>query len=538
VPHAPFLVVAVGAAVLLFHGLGDRYLWQDEAFTGVLGERLLKDGRPLVYDGRNILTMDSFADEDARTIDGRTGSADAAIRYLVARGDFRSDLVWTAQPWGQFLVAGLSLAALGHGTWAARAPFALAGLLTIVLLYALAWRVFRDRGLALLAAGILAANGFFILHARQCRYYALSSLALTASVAAFARWRAGRRFGAPLFVVVGWCYFQCDFGSFIPAMTVLFAVALLEDWPRVGRPLAVFGVLGAAVAPFAAYYGILGRVRATGLPFGEKLARNAAHVNEYLAAFALLAAAVILLWRRRRELERVQRELLTAAIAIVVALLAWVPAVAPFPFHRYVVEATPLAVLVAAWVARSLAASLARRWPAPWVGALATAALAIALGGTRLAPAAFAWALPARADREGALLRPELPLAWSEIFSPGPDPNRLVIEAVAARLRPGDEVLVNYEDVPFMFYTDARVRGGVAAFRVEDRSAPPPRFLVLRRSVGFVHWPVFEREARRWGWRPFSTGAPDVPFGNCPDPELLPAPPAADEVLVAERAER
>jgi len=103
------------------------------------------------------------------------------------------------------------------------------------------------------------------------------------------------------------------------------------------------------------------------------------------------------------------------------------------------------------------------------------------------------------------------------------------------RLQPGDEVLVNYEDLPFVFYTDARVRGGIAAFRAEDRSGPP-RFLVLRRSVDFVHWPVFLRQFRRHPWRLVATGAPDVPFGNNPDPAFAQAPARNREIVVAELA--
>jgi hypothetical protein len=87
-----------------------------------------------------------------------------------------------------------------------------------------------------------------------------------------------------------------------------------------------------------------------------------------------------------------------------------------------------------------------------------------------------------------------------------------------------------------MFYTDAAVRGGIAAFRVEDRTRPPPRFVVLRQSVGWVHWPVFQREVRRYAWSFVSTGAPDIPWGNNPDPIALVYQPER-EVFVAERVE-
>jgi len=44
----------------------------------------------------------------------------------------------------------------------------------------------------------------------------------------------------------------------------------------------------------------------------------------------------------------------------------------------------------------------------------------------------------------------------------------------ASLLRPGDEILVNYEDCPLMFYTDQPIRGGIPAFRAPRASRPAP----------------------------------------------------------------
>jgi hypothetical protein len=98
-------------------------------------------------------------------------------------------------------------------------------------------------------------------------------------------------------------------------------------------------------------------------------------------------------------------------------------------------------------------------------------------------------------------------------------------------------VLVTYEDTPFMFYTDARIRGGIPSFRVEDRSAPPPRFAVVRRSALFLPWKIYRRELDRWRWSELPSGVPDVPFGNSPDPDhrFYPLPPGHPDVLVLER---
>jgi hypothetical protein len=100
------------------------------------------------------------------------------------------------------------------------------------------------------------------------------------------------------------------------------------------------------------------------------------------------------------------------------------------------------------------------------------------------------------------------------------DPGGAVIRAVADRLEEGDEILVNYEDRPFMFYTKARVRGGIGAFRVGDPAPPPPRFFVFRRSASFTGGELFFSEVRKHHWVPVPVRAADVPWSNIPDPRL------------------
>jgi len=105
------------------------------------------------------------------------------------------------------------------------------------------------------------------------------------------------------------------------------------------------------------------------------------------------------------------------------------------------------------------------------------------------------------------------------LFGHRADPNRLVIDWFKKNAAPDDEILINYEDIPLMFYLPNPIRGGIAAFPVEDNAKRPPDFVVLRRSVEFVHWPVYLREVQRYDWDPVPLEAPDVPCGNCPDPD-------------------
>jgi hypothetical protein len=137
----------------------------------------------------------------------------------------------------------------------------------------------------------------------------------------------------------------------------------------------------------------------------------------------------------------------------------------------------------------------------------------------------------------GAFLRPELSRLRTEVFGHPPDPNRVVIEWLKRNAAPTDEILVNYEDFPLMFYLPNPIRGGIAAFRAEDDSKTPPSFLIIRQIVPFVHWPIFEREAVRHQWTQVPLRVPDIIWGNNPDPSAQPANAHFQPMIIARRVQ-
>src|SRR5437762_3634580 len=255
-----WLVLMCSAGVFLFWHLGTSYLWQDEAATAVLAGRMLRFGRPLAYDGVNLITIDHSAGEDAKNIDRRTHDPRAAIDFYVQRGDLKKDTAWKWQPWGQFVVAASSLKLLGATTFAARLPFAIAGIITVLLLYQFGLKYFGSPQIAILACILLIFNSYWILHSRQSRYYALSSLFLIFTFATYARWQRGGSARAALFVVAASRWFQVDYGTVWPALGVLLVDAFVADRRRLWRPLLVAAALATAIAPFACYYELWGRL--------------------------------------------------------------------------------------------------------------------------------------------------------------------------------------------------------------------------------------------------------------------------------------
>lgn len=500
----PALLAGMSALLLLW-GFSDKYLWQDEAQTAVLAERLLRFGRPLAYDGVNLITIDQIVMEDAATVDQRTADPKAAIQYYIRRGDLKPDTTWRWQPWGQFIVEAASLKALGRTTFAARLPFALAGILTVVLLYWFVLNNFSSTLMAFLAALFLCFNSYWILHSRQARYYSLSSLLLVLTLMAYARWQRGGSWGAAAFVAAAWCWFQVDYGTLWPVLLVLFCDAFWAQRRNLWRPALVGSALAAAFLPWIYYFELWHRVSKPARSWGARFVLNLVNLNEYVVPVLILVAAFVILRVRRPALATAELRLVLIACATVAAFALWIPFATPAPYLRYLIIVAPVGCFLSAWV---LVRACGSRSGLAWLGA---AIIIITPWST--------WLLPApRWYKSGTVLRPELAIVLREVFGHRPDPNRLVIEWLKQNAAPTDEILVNYEDVPLMFYLPNPIRGGVAGFRVEDDAQGPPDFVVLRRSVKHVPWQVYNREIARYQWSEVPLQAPDVPYGNNPDP--------------------
>ena len=527
--HGQWIVLAailVAAGTLLFWRLGAIYLWQDEANTAVLAERFLKHGKPLGYDGVNLLTNDNAAAEDARTIYARTTSASAGVEYIVKRGDLRADTSWIYHPWGQFVVAAASIGILGKTTVAARLPFALAAFATVPLLYWLTRRATGSVVTAAAACALLLVNGSWILHGRQARYYALSSLLLVAVMAAFDRWQRGARLGAPAFVVIAWLFFQVDYGTFWPVAGVLAIAALINQRREILKPLLVLGALSVSIVPFVFFYKLANRRSVQVEDWPHRFNGVVFNTNEAVAPVVVLVTAAITFAFVQRRLAESERRLVGVSLAIIATMILWVPTVAPASFVRYVIMTAPLGAFLTAWTLSRIGQST-----------IVTCAAAAIVGVTAWVTLPFdSWASMDPLRSNGALVRPMLRSMVDDVFVPHKDPNRIVIDYLRAHAKPTDEILINYEDIPLMYYLSNPIRGGVAAFRVEDDSKGPPEFIVLRRSVPYVHMPVFTREMNRYTWDPITLGAPDVVWGNNPDPlGQIQNPDTARDLYIARR---
>ena len=177
-----------------------------------------------------------------------------------------------------------------------------------------------------------------------------------------------------------------------------------------------------------------------------------------------MLAAVLLLARRWKKLPEAERRLVAVACGALAALTLWIPTTAPDVFLRYAIIAAPAGALVAAWLV------VRATGKATWLAAVGAAALA-------LTP----WAsLPLHAAVQPPVwypnsqsLRGELPLLCNEVFGHRADPNRLVVEWLKQNAAASDEILINYEDVPLMYYCQTRSAGALRPFAW--KTTPEPR---------------------------------------------------------------
>ena len=154
-PSYPILVaiiIVITGAILIFSNLSNRYLWEDEAETALLARNILTYGIPKAFDGKNLISQEL----------GR---------------DYDKNYIWRWTPWLDKYITAASFKVFGEGTLSARAPFALFGVLSLISIYFVSKRIFKDPWLGVLSMTFLAFSIPFLLYVRQCRYYSIGFFA-------------------------------------------------------------------------------------------------------------------------------------------------------------------------------------------------------------------------------------------------------------------------------------------------------------------------------------------------------------------------
>ncbi len=442
------LLIYLITAPLFFMGLGDTYLWNDEAQTARLGASVLTHGVPLTGTGPDCVSADC--------------SRDAGWRGLHLQ-----------IPFLQSYVAAASIGVFGPSSIAARLPFALAGWACVGLAMWLAGLVGAASKDRLLAGALVGTSVYFLLHARQARYYAIAAMFVLLIAAGY--WLFLQKRGRGTLLTAGLVGLVLTFD--VAAVGILLGLGLhaVTEWVR-GR-LTVPGLkhLALALAPPVAVLAMWLALTSSAPTRGDStlsgLALRAIYYpvqfNAHVLPLLVLLPALIVAGRRLLSEQRGQFVALTGFLLAGGVAGAVLP---PLYYPRYLIAFVPL-TLVGLSVLVGMAAERSRspRLAVALVGALLIAGVPHKLSHDIVLAVAEVVGV-----RAGTRLHP--PEAWrpvlidflGELRDPPRGPVAEVVEHLRAYADVGDAVVALYGVPTLRFHTHVLPYGGLACTTPTD----------------------------------------------------------------------
>jgi 4-amino-4-deoxy-L-arabinose transferase-like glycosyltransferase len=483
------------AAALLLPNLGSVYLWQDEAQTATISKTILEGGIPRGTDGKNF-----FSQEIGK--------------------EYGPDHVWKWHTWLSFYITAGSFAVLGETTTAARLPFALLGIATVVLAYFMGWALWRDRHLAIIGAGLLATSVPFLIFSRQCRYYAAVSFLSMLGIYAYTRLKSGQPAAAWWMFAAATLVFHTHFIYCGTLLVTLALHAMLFDRSKLRTVAAVICGTIVVNAPWIFWFSDIRPGGDSYLSTVFDLAKLSRYSLGYFDLILqwlfrpwwLIIPGLLVAWRWRRgeALWVVSRETSNGvALMIIYAVVSvvMISALSPLVFYRYLAPLCVPAMLIAGL----LLGNLAKR------SILLSAVIGVV------------W-LYTGTVRDHVF---ELTHAFE-------GPIGGIVRFLDENAKPDDVVAISYGDLPLKFYTDLRIIGGLTG---EDlRPAETADWVIIRRHTNTDEDRRVKQELRRIvtsaDYRMHRIAAPDTQYENRETPRLhrfRTAPRESPRVVIFER---
>ncbi|MBU1006786.1 MAG: glycosyltransferase family 39 protein [Candidatus Omnitrophica bacterium] len=198
------VILILISVALLFADLSDNFLCNDEAFTAAVGRNVLQFGYPRAFDGTNLVYP--------------------YYPKLILEKSF----LWISDTWTQFYLVALSFVIFGVSDWAARFPFVLSGVLTLILSYLFCRHYLRSKIAGIFSLLLLGTSVPFLLHSRQARYYGLVIALCFAIFYCYHRViekKKGYICLTALFVALSWT----NHAAFVPMFACTWLMALFMD---------------------------------------------------------------------------------------------------------------------------------------------------------------------------------------------------------------------------------------------------------------------------------------------------------------------
>ena len=328
-----YVAIVLLAAFALFYNIDDRLLWGDEAETALLAVNINKYKLPTVTDGKNFITL------------------------LGLGHDSNKDNIWVWSPWLDEYIAAASFFLFGKNSFTARLPFVLIAFLSVLFFMWMAYEIFNNHEITIFATLLYVTNVPFLLHARQCRYYALIIFAQIWMIYGYQQLTKEKSRKSVIHLTLALTVqFYCNY-IVVPGNILSLYLAALFIFRRrrhllweLSTCLIIFAIF---ITPWLVYAQPWHQTRRIGLQnFGDNFIYYLSSINFYIVPLALFIIPLIVycgnrsgLYVSNAHLSSVEDTefLLLALIPIHILLLC----VTPGSYFRYITPLIPVLILLA-----------------------------------------------------------------------------------------------------------------------------------------------------------------------------------------------
>ena len=526
--HPALLFLIPYSALLIFLGLEDGVLQVDEGGDTFVATTILKYGFPMHSDGINA-TM-PFAD--------------------IYEGLF------IYRTWLPYYLQALSIAVLGHTTFAARFPFALIGLASIIALYFLTLRLIEKKSAAFLSSLFLASSVPALLYFRTARYVGLPVLLTILLLFFYIRIFADRQWKPAPFIITAILYFHSMYVAFaglILGILIHFLIHRKRIRPENARQVMTCVVwIGCFTLPwlmaiFPVFANITGfyadvsdLVDNSVWGYFKHLAGYLFQINNYIFPFIPLP----LIFSEKLNPFKPQIQLLL--ICTLTVLLA--ASSLSIPLQQYIAAALPLLYILLAMI-------VTERLPGKVALQSIAAALLIVTNLIHVGPLlpfknliqekkgwfrhSLYWQYAARTFTREIQLSSVLSRHIYQISHPYKGPLDAVVEFFKTHGKPGQSCYIDNESESLVYYTGLKL---IAKEQLHPGN--PPDWIVLRGDQRFLYKPdklsrTLQTLIQPSRYREIVLNAPAWRINNSYDIQLhrFRSPDFPDRVLIYQRLE-
>ena len=332
--HFPLFFLVVYSIPMIFLGLSDSVLQVDEGADTFITTTILKFGFPMHSDGINSSML--FAD----IYDG----------------------LFVYRPWIPYYTQALSLSFLGQTTFAARLPFALIGILSIIFFYQFSLKFTGRQYIAFLAAFLLASSIPTLIYFRTARYVGMPILLTVLLLNFYIDIYKDKKWSPFPITIVSIVFFHTMYVEFVGMITgvlIHFFIHIKETLPE-NRKRASWaaGITGVFCIPWLIFISPVfshvseywasssSLVDHSWRGFPKRLIGFLFQLNNYIFPFILLP---LLFLKRLRPFSKQSSLLLLCSLTMLITALPHV-----MPLQQYLVSSFPLLFLLAAILLTSI----------------------------------------------------------------------------------------------------------------------------------------------------------------------------------------